>query len=175
MRSSSTRTAGRFGLLPRKVRSLRVADRRRRFQFCMERFQSVGRLFLQQCNFVVLAGRQPESRLVSRAPVYHILWVRGFRALPFPGADSIFSSRCGAISGRLHFAVTPSRAAIPPKRLGSKDRRFGSAIFRRESGAGTNVEQTRSSGKKFVERLGNDSFGPRGALLPRRREGTGLR
>ena len=54
--------------------------------------------------------------MVSRAPVYHILWVRGFRALPFPGADSIFSSRCGAISGRLHFAVTPSRAAIPGDR-----------------------------------------------------------
>ena len=30
-------------------------------------------------------------------------------ALPFPGADSIFSSRCGAISGRLRFAVSLSR------------------------------------------------------------------
>jgi hypothetical protein len=69
--------------------------------------------------------------MVSRAPVYHILWVRGFRALPFPGADSILSSRCGAISGRLHFAVTPSRATIPPKRPGSKDRRFVLAAFDR--------------------------------------------
>jgi hypothetical protein len=30
-------------------------------------------------NFVVLAARQPESRAVSRAPVHHMLWVRGFR------------------------------------------------------------------------------------------------
>ena len=29
--------------------------------------------------------------------------------LPFPGPDSIFSSRCGAISGRLRFAVSLSR------------------------------------------------------------------
>jgi hypothetical protein len=33
--------------------------------------------------------------------------------IPFPGADSIFSSLCGAISGRLRFAVRSSRAAIP--------------------------------------------------------------
>ena len=32
-------------------------------------------------------------------------------ALPFPGADSIFSRHCGAISRRLHFVVRPSRAA----------------------------------------------------------------
>ena len=73
MQSSSTQTVGRSGLFLRKVRSLRVADRRRRFQFCMERFQSVGRLFLQQCNFVILAARQPESLMVSRAAVYHVL------------------------------------------------------------------------------------------------------
>ena len=42
----------------------------------------------------------------------------GFEAsepIPFPGADSIFSSRCGAISGRLRFAVRPSRGAIPAR------------------------------------------------------------
>ena len=44
--------------------------------------------------------------------------------IPFPGADSIFSSLCGAISGRLRL---PSGSLAPrsrrPKRLGSKDRR----------------------------------------------------
>src|SRR5271170_3181790 len=41
---------------------------RRRFQFCIERNQSLGHLFLQLCNFVILA----ESRTVSRAPLYYI-------------------------------------------------------------------------------------------------------
>ena len=31
--------------------------------------------------------------------------------IPFPGANSTFSSRCGTISGRARFAVRPSRAA----------------------------------------------------------------
>ena len=55
------------------------------------------------------------ERTVSRAPMHQIMWLRGFRAIPFPGADSIFSSRCGAISRRLRFAVRPSRAAIPTR------------------------------------------------------------
>src|SRR5271163_933748 len=45
------------------------------------RFQGVARRkfpFLN-CSFVILTARQPESRTVSRA-VYHILWVRDFRA-----------------------------------------------------------------------------------------------
>src|SRR5277367_5589527 len=75
--------------------------------------------------------------------------------IPFPGAESIFSSRCGAISGRLRpFAVRHSRAAIRrPKRLGSRDDdRLGD--LRRDGRAGTNIEQLRNSGKKFVEWLG---------------------
>src|SRR5271168_5588772 len=48
----------------------------------------------------------------------------GFEAsetIPIPGADSIFSSRCGAISGRLRFAVAVARTselcAKPPTLL----------------------------------------------------------
>ena len=44
--------------------------------------------------------------------------------IPFPGADSIFSSLCGAISGRLHFAVAVARTsdlcAKPPTFLPSR-------------------------------------------------------
>ena len=43
-------------------------------------------------------------------------WTRYWRfeaveVMPFPGAESIFSVLCGAISGRLRFAVRPLRAA----------------------------------------------------------------
>ena len=65
-------------------------------------------------------GQAPTLRLVSRSGARSAARPRtrscGFEAsetIPFPGADSIFSSRCGAISGRPRFAVTPSRAAIP--------------------------------------------------------------
>jgi hypothetical protein len=71
----------------------------RRFQFCIERNQSFGRLFLQQRALVILAARQTESRAVRRAPVYHILWVRGFRA-PTPGFN-LFKPL------RRHFPATP--------------------------------------------------------------------
>ena len=36
---------------------------------------------------------------------------KGAEPIPFSGANSTFSSRCGAISGRARFAVRPSRAA----------------------------------------------------------------
>jgi hypothetical protein len=78
------------------------AEGRRRFQFCIERFQSVGRLFLQlpeTGTFVILKARLPEPRTVSRRT--RCCGSEASEAIPFPGADSIFSSRCGAISGRL--------------------------------------------------------------------------
>jgi hypothetical protein len=53
-------------------------------------------------NFVILAARQTESRAVSRAPVYHILWVRSFRAhtISRPGFN-LFKPL------RRHFPATP--------------------------------------------------------------------
>jgi hypothetical protein len=69
----------------------------------------------------------------------------GFEAsetIPFPGSDSIFSSRCGAISRRLRFAVTPSRPAVT-----ATETMIGTSVL------GTHIEQLRNFGKKFVERL----------------------
>ena len=62
------------------------AEGRRRFQFCIERFQDIGRLF---CNFP-----KPESRHSrrlgcpgrARSPrPYQMLWVRGFRGHTISG------------------------------------------------------------------------------------------
>ena len=36
-------------------------------------------------SLVILTAHQPESRTVSHAPVYHILWVQGFRAHTISG------------------------------------------------------------------------------------------
>ena len=52
---------------------------RRRFHFCIERFQDLGRLFLQLCSFVVLAGWSAEVTH-GHAPGRQILWARRFRA-----------------------------------------------------------------------------------------------
>ena len=83
---------------------------RRRFQFCIERFQNLRRLFLQHlqlCHSRGVAHDQPRARLLhlvgSRLPSpYHFrARIQSFQpvAAPFPG-DSVF-------------AVRPSRAAIP--------------------------------------------------------------
>jgi hypothetical protein len=103
-----------------------------------------------------IAARQGESRRVSRAPVYHILWVPGFR-------DHTISRRGFNLFKRLrrHFRHFPATPCCPqrfaprsrrPRRVGSKDRR---SARRPPPGRrfGTNVEQRRSSGKEFVERL----------------------
>ena len=61
---------------------------------------------------------------MSRAPCTTSCGLEAFEALSFPGADSMFSNRCGAISGRLR--LRPGSLALRsrrPKRLGSKDRR----------------------------------------------------
>jgi hypothetical protein len=76
---------------------------RRRFQFCIERLQSLRRLFLQLCNFATFVSRS-RVRSVGHPGTTSC----GFEAsepIPFPGADSIFSSGCGAISGRLRQPV----------------------------------------------------------------------
>jgi hypothetical protein len=91
---------------PTYSRSFRVVEPNCLFQFCIERSQSVRRLFLQLCSFVILAG---VAHGRPRARVPHL--VGASEPIPFPGADSIFSRHCGAISGRLRFAVRPSRAA----------------------------------------------------------------
>ena len=47
--------------------------------------------------FVILEARLPDPRMVSRRT--RCCGSEASEAIPFPGADSIFSSRCGAISG----------------------------------------------------------------------------
>src|ERR1700731_4317851 len=71
---------------------------RRRFQFCIERLQSLRRLFLQLFHSV----RRPAPRTVSRPPVYHILWVRGFRAHTISGRGFNLFKWLGC-----HFRATP--------------------------------------------------------------------
>ena len=74
------------------------------FSFASNDFKTLGAFF---CNFPGLVGG---SRARSARPRTRCCGA-GFRALPFPGADSIFSSRCG----RPGDSVLPSasRAAIP--------------------------------------------------------------
>src|SRR5271163_1697126 len=57
--SKNARLSTGYGVFSRKGR--RGA---RRFQFCIERIQDVGRLFLQLCNFVIL-GTSARSRARS--------------------------------------------------------------------------------------------------------------
>jgi hypothetical protein len=98
----------------------------------------------------------PESRKASRAPVYQILWVRVFRDHTIPGANSIFSSLCGAISGRTPFCRQVLSRRDPDDRNASVqkiDDRLGGLL--RDGGAGTNIERPRDFGKKFLERLGS--------------------
>jgi hypothetical protein len=87
--------------------SVRAAERRRRFQFCIERFQVVGRLFLQlvplghfQLCILAVLGRSARS---AARPCTRCCGFEVSETIPFPGADSIFSIGCGAISGRLRF------------------------------------------------------------------------
>src|SRR5271170_6791895 len=131
------------GIFPRNVGFQGFASRalfptsptgdRRRFQFCIERFQGLRRLFLQLSNFVILAVRQPEPRTVSCPPVYQILWVRGFRAHTIPGRGfNLFKPL------RRHFRATPFCRQAPlaprPQRppLGSYATfRSNTCVFRR--------------------------------------------
>jgi hypothetical protein len=88
------------------------------FQFCIERFQSIRRLFLQHSNSraggarrivegrrwpsAYVAARQPKRRTVGRAGAYHILWVRGYRDHTIPGRGfNLFKPL------RRHFRATP--------------------------------------------------------------------
>jgi hypothetical protein len=84
-------------------------------------------------------------------------------AIPFPGADSIFSDLCGAISGR-HFRATPFCRQVLSRRdpddrnasVQKIDDRLGGLL--RDGGTRTNIERPRDFGKKFVERLGSCNF-----------------
>src|SRR5271163_1617646 len=78
-------------------------------------FKALGAFF---CNSAALSFL-PESRTVNRAPVYHILWSRGFRDTTISGRGSNLSKPL-----RRHFEPTPfcrpaPRAAIPATERGA--------------------------------------------------------
>ena len=68
------------------------------FSFASSDFKTLGAFFCNFCNLVILA----ESRTVSRAPAYYILWVRGFRDPTISGREfNLFNLL------RRHFRATP--------------------------------------------------------------------
>jgi hypothetical protein len=89
---------------------------RRRFQFCIERLQGVRRLFLQLLPLSTLSSFGSQSARRAARPYTTSCGLEASETIPFSGADSILSIRCGAISGRLGRAVRSSRAAIPSNR-----------------------------------------------------------
>ena len=120
------------------------------FSFASSDFKTSGAFFcnfLQLCHSCGVAHGQPARPSTTSC---------GFAAsgtIPFPSANSIFSTCCGAISGRLRFCSLGPLAPRfrRPKRLCSKtDDRPGD--LRRDDAVRTNIEQLRNSGKKFVER-----------------------
>jgi len=113
---------------------------RRRFQFCIQPFQSFRRLFLQLCNsrgapqfssyegpLNALASDDDSwelrfGQLPSRPPSAARTCTRCCRfgasePIPFPGADSIFSRRCGAISGPVRQPLAPAIPATATPRF----------------------------------------------------------
>ena len=97
---------GLWGLLPEGEKGP-GAD----FSFASSEFKTLGAFF---CNFATLQLLQlchswVISRIRARSAARPCTISCGYEApepIPFPGADLIFSSRCGAISGRLRFSVS---------------------------------------------------------------------
>jgi len=87
---------------------------RRRFQFCIERFQSIGRLFLQLPE----TGISSFSRLgcpsrARSAAVPDVVGPRLPRPYHFRARIQSFQAVAAPFPGDSRFAVEPSRAAIP--------------------------------------------------------------
>ena len=138
------------------------------FSFASSDFKTLGAFFCSfPCNLVILA----ESRTVSRAPVYYILWVRGFRDPTISGREfNLFNLL------RRHFRAAPFLPSGPlaprfrrPKRLCSKTNdRPGDLSW--VGAMGTNIEQLRNSGKKFVIAVMTFAFARIGAVVAMRVE-----
>ena len=125
-------------------RGVQTAVGRRRFQFCIERFQVVGRLFLQLANLAtwslstlafsqlsVGAHGQPRGRVpgvvASRLlrPYHFRALIQSFQsvAAPFPG-DSDFDRGCGARRSVGPWQAPRSRLAGEPIRRPSVRRKI---------------------------------------------------
>ena len=85
---------------------VRFGKRGADFSSTSSEFKSLGAFF---CNVVSSSFLRLLSRSGHRRPRTRSCRFEASEPIPFPGADSIFSSCCGAISGRLLFAVSLSR------------------------------------------------------------------
>ena len=93
----------------------------RRFQFCIWRFQSVRRLFLQLCSFVILARSRARS---TARPCTISCGLAASELLPFPGADfNLFKPL------RRHFRATPFCRRDPSRRDPGDRARCASTSF----------------------------------------------
>jgi hypothetical protein len=137
MRSCSSRPRHRASAIAECIRGVQTAEGRRRFQFCIERFQSVGHLFLQlgnlvTFNFGILAALGPPRGRVPDVVAPRLLRPYHFRALlqsfqsvaaPFPG-DSGFDRDCGARRSVGQRRAPRSRLAGEPIRRPSAGRKI---------------------------------------------------
>jgi hypothetical protein len=121
------------GSAPRRSRALDARDGPSRrgadFNSASSEIKALSAFF---CNGARLSLSQLVRRSRARSAVRPSTTSCGFEAsepLPFPGPDSIFSSRCGAISGRLRFAVSLSRAIPATETPRFKKSTIGSAAF----------------------------------------------
>ena len=81
----------------------------------------------------------------SRAPVYQILWVGAFRDATISGRGFNLIKPLRRHFRTTPFCLVPSRAAIPPKRVGSKDCRAACELRLK-----SHVESVKSlQGRKF--------------------------
>jgi hypothetical protein len=131
-------------------------------------FKALGAFF---CNFATsqlcrccgssagIAHGQPRAPLTTSC---------GFEAA---GLDSIFSSRCGAISRRLLSAVSLSRRDPGDRNVSVQKIEDRLGGLRQDGGTRTNIERLRRSGKKFVERLGSYATLPNPKSFPQVFEG----
>ena len=87
----------------------------------MERFQSVGRLFLQLSFDLVIPAALGRSARSAPRTCTRCCGFQASETIPFTGADSIFSSRCGAISGQLRL---PSDPLAPRSRRNASVQKF---------------------------------------------------
>jgi hypothetical protein len=124
------------------------------FSFASSDFKVLGAFFCNYWQLVILAARQPGVARSGARPGTRSCRFEASEPIPFPGADSIFSSRCGAISGRLRLVVSLPRFDPGDRNATVQKIEDQLGDLLRNLGIGTNVERLRNFGKKFIERLG---------------------
>ena len=165
MRSCSSRPRHRASAIVECMRGVQAAEGRRRFQFCIERFQVVGRLFLQLATWSlstlafsqlsVGADGQPRGRVpdvvASRLlrPYHFPALIQSFQsvAAPFPG-DSDFDRGCGLGRSVGQRQAPQSRLAGEPIRRPSAGRKIRMGQMQDSFG----IQKARYQGFRLIER-----------------------